>query len=368
MTTKTFSINVGASEAGTRLDKFLAKRFPDHSRNYFQQLIKKGKISVNENPADKDASLKPDDLVLGELEPVGEISIAPDSSVKFKVIRDAKEFAVVEKPAGLVTHPSATHKRGTLVNGLLARWPEIAGVGEDPSRPGIVHRLDKETSGLMVVAKTQPMYLWLKKQFQDRKVEKKYIALVFGKMSQKEGEISVEIARHKTKQITVPVANKSSTFLLSIKPNTRCSGKVLDKGFSGNAYKSRKASTGFKILDFYPVRSSRAAVLWTRAIGASATSNGVYDGFTLVEVTPKTGRMHQIRVHFKHIGHPLAGDKTYASKRVLSALPMERHFLHAGYLAFDLPSGEKAEFSSDLPADLKVILNGLARAKFLDKD
>jgi len=343
MTTKTFSINVGASEAGTRLDKFLAKRFPDHSRNYFQQLIKKGKISVNENPADKDASLKPDDLVLGELEPVGEISIAPDSSVKFKVIRDAKEFAVVEKLAGLVTHPSATHKRGTLVNGLLARWPEIAGVGEDPSRPGIVHRLDKETSGLMVVAKTQPMYLWLKKQFQDRKVEKKYIALVFGKMSQKEGEISVPIARHKTKQITVPVANKSSTFLLSIKPNTRCSGKVLDKGFSGNAYKSRKASTGFKILDFY-------------------------DNFTLVEASPKTGRMHQIRVHFKHIGHPLAGDKTYASKRVLSALPMERHFLHAGYLAFDLPSGEKAEFSSDLPADLKVILNGLARAKFLDKD
>src|SRR3989344_4804818 len=334
MTTKTFSINVGASEAGTRLDKFLAKRFPDHSRNYFQQLIKKGKISVNENPADKDASLRPDDLVLGELEPVGEISIAPDDSVKFKVIYDAKEFAVVEKPAGLVTHPSATHKRGTLVNGLLVLWPETAGVGEDPLRPGIVHRLDKETSGLMVVAKTQPMYLWLKNQFQDRKVEKKYIALVFGKMSQKEVEISVPIARHKTKQIIVHGANK---------------------------VKSRKASTGFKILGFYPVRSSRATVLWTRALGASATSNGVYDGFTLVEVTPKTGRMHQIRVHFKHISHSLAGDKTYASRRVLSALPMERHFLHAGYLAFSLPSGEKAEFSSDLPADLKRVLAELAR-------
>ena len=315
MTTKTFSINVGAGEAGLRLDKFLAKRFPDHSRNYFQQLIKKGKISVNENPADKDASLKAGDFIFGKFEPVGEISIAPDDSVKFKVIRDAKEFAVVEKPAGLVTHPSATHKRGTLVNGLLARWPEIAGVGECPLRPGIVHRLDKETSGLMVVAKTQPMYLWLKKQFQDRKVEKKYIALVFGKMSQKEGEISVPIARRKTKQITIPDANK---------------------GFSGNAYKSRKASTGFKILDFY-------------------------DNFTLVEASPKTGRMHQIRVHFKHIGHPLAGDKTYASKRVLSALPMERHFLHAGYLAFNLPSGEKAEFSSDLPADLKKVLAGLEK-------
>ena len=347
MTTKIFSIRIELGEAGIRLDKFLAKRFPDHSRAYFQKLIEKGKVTVNDRPAEKDASLKAGDLVLGEFELVSEISIAPDDSVKFKVIYDAKEFAVVEKPAGLVTHPSATHKSGTLVNGLLARWPEIMSVGENSLRPGIVHRLDKETSGLMVVAKTQPMYLWLKNQFQDRKVEKKYIALVFGKMSQKEGEISVPIARRKTKQITVPHANK---------------------GFSGNAYKSRKASTGFKILGFYPVRSSRAAVLWTRALGASATSNGVYDGFTLVEVTPKTGRMHQIRVHFKHIGHPLAGDKTYASKRVLSALPLERHFLHAGYLAFDLPSGEKAEFSSDLPTDLKEILNGLARAKFLDKD
>ena len=112
MTIKTFFINVGAGEAGTRLDKFLAKRFPDHSRNYFQQLIKKGKISVNENPADKDASLKAGDFIFGKFEPVGEISIAPDDSVKFKVIRDAKEFAVVEKPAGLVTHPSATKKGG----------------------------------------------------------------------------------------------------------------------------------------------------------------------------------------------------------------------------------------------------------------
>ena len=315
MTTKIFSIRIELGEAGIRLDKFLAKRFPDHSRAYFQKLIEKGKVTVNDRPAEKDASLKAGDLVLGEFELVSEISIAPDDSVKFKVIYDAKEFAVVEKPAGLVTHPSATHKSGTLVNGLLARWPEIMSVGENSLRPGIVHRLDKETSGLMVVAKAQPMYLWLKKQFQDRKVEKKYIALVFGKMSQKEGEISVPIARRKTKQITIPDANK---------------------GFSGNAYKSRKASTGFKILNFY-------------------------DNFTLVEALPRTGRMHQIRVHFKHIGHPLAGDKTYASKLVLSALPMERHFLHAGYLAFDLPSGEKAEFSSDLPTDLKEILNGLEK-------
>src|SRR3989338_8246082 len=148
MTTKTFSIRVEAGEAGTRLDKFLAKRVPAHSRAYFQKLVEKGKVTVNGWPAEKDASLKASDLVLGEFEPVSEISITPDSSVKFRVVCDAKEFAVLEKPAGLVTHPSVTHKSGTLVNGLLARWPEMAGVGESALRPGIVHRLDKETSGM----------------------------------------------------------------------------------------------------------------------------------------------------------------------------------------------------------------------------
>lgn len=297
------------------MDKFLVSRFPDHSRSYFQRLIEKNKIAVNGRPVEKDTPLKAGDLVSGEFEAVSEISVAPDDSVKFKVVYDAKEFAVVEKPAGLVAHPSATHKFGTLVNGLLARWPEIAGVGESVLRPGIVHRLDKETSGLMVVAKTQSMYFWLKKQFQDRKVNKKYTALVFGKLRQEEGEISIPIARHKMKQITAPHDNK------------RFSGK----------YKSRNASTGFKVLGFY-------------------------DNFTLVEASPKTGRMHQIRVHFKHIGHPLVGDKTYAPKRALSSLPAERHFLHAGYLSFVLPSGEKAEFSSDLPADLKKILAGLEKS------
>ena len=204
------------------------------------------------------------------------------------------------------------------MNGLLARWPELRDIGEDPLRPGIVHRLDKETSGLLVIAKTQLMFEWLKKQFRDRNVTKTYIALVSGRITKSEGEITVPIGRLKAKQIAVSP------------PSTNRNKRV-----SGNVNKSRNASTGFKILGFY-------------------------DGFTLVEAYPKTGRMHQIRVHFKYLGHPLAGDKTYASRRVLNTLPLSRHFLHASALSFSLPGGQKAAFFSPLPEDLSEVLQELA--------
>lgn len=317
MTTEKFSIKIEKNEAARRLDKFLALKFPGYSRSYFQQLIKKGKVAVNGKIADQDFFLKAGDVVGGEFEAPAEISVEADSSIKFKVVRNATEFAVIEKPAGLVVHPSYTHKSGTLVNGLLARWPEMAGVGENAFRPGIVHRLDKETSGLMVVAKTQPMYLWLKKQFQERKVMKKYTALVYGEMKQMEGEISAPITRSGDRQIAISNINK---------------------GLSGKVNKSRNASTGFKILT-------------------------LYDDFTLVEALPKTGRMHQIRVHFKHIGHSVVGDKKYASAKALSRLPLGRHFLHASYLSFVLPSGEKVESRSDLSPDLRKALAGLEKSR-----
>lgn len=315
MTIPLSSISVPERDKGKRLDLFLAERFQDRSRSYFQRLIVEGAVRVNGNLAENQYRIKADDEVTVGFREEEEPSIEPDASVPFRVIADEPDFSVIEKPAGVVVHPSHTHKKGTLVNGLLARWPQIAGVGEDPLRPGIVHRLDKETSGLMVVAKTQPMFVWLKRQFQENKVTKKYIALVVGKMSQMEGEIVVPIARLKTKQITVGRMNK---------------------GVSGKVKKSRFASTRFKI-------------------------SGFYDGFSLVEAFPKTGRMHQIRVHFKHIGYPLAGDKTYASRRQQKLLPLERHFLHAANLSFSLPDGQKVEYSSPLPSDLKLTLKGLEK-------
>ncbi|MEK7097705.1 MAG: RluA family pseudouridine synthase [Patescibacteria group bacterium] len=335
MTTEKFFIKIEEDETARRLDKFLALKLPSYSRSYFQQLIKKGRVAVNGKTADQDYSLKVGDLISGEFEAVPEINVQADSSIKFKVIYDVPGFAVIEKPAGLVTHPSYTHKTMTLVNGLIARWPEMANVGDHSAirqvhsgeqsrttssgqsafRPGIVHRLDKETSGLMVVAKDNSMYLWLKNQFQERQVVKKYTALVYGEMKQMEGEISAPIARAGDRQIVISNINK---------------------GFSGKPNKSRNASTGFKVL-------------------------ALYDGFTLVEAIPKTGRMHQIRVHLKYIVHPVVGDKKYASLKALNRLPIGRHFLHASYLAFNLPSGENVEFKSDLPSDLKKTLSGLEK-------
>ena len=275
-----------------------------------QKAIEAGQITVNGKKTEKDYALKIGDVVSGVLELPEEPSIEPDPLVPFTVVHDAPGFAVIDKPAGVVVHPSYTHKKGTLVNGLVARWPEIKGVGEHSFRPGIVHRLDKETSGLMVVAKTDEMFHWLKKQFKEHKVAKKYVALVFGAMKQTEGEITAPIGREGTKQVTVFGSTKRSM---------------------GKDEKSRNAATGFKVL-------------------------GLYAHFTLVEATPKTGRMHQIRVHFKHIGHPLVGDKKYAPARLLRLFPLKRQFLHASNLSFALSDGKQVSFASSLPTDLEKAL------------
>ncbi len=297
-----------------RIDALLAVFFSQYSRAYFQALIAKGNVSVNGKNIKKDYRVRGGDEVSVQFSALEEISLLPDSSVPFSVVYDGEDFAVIDKPAGVVAHPSHTYKKGALVNGLLARWPEIKGVGEDPLRPGIVHRLDKETSGLMVIPKTQAMFLWLKQQFKEGLVSKRYIALVIGRLPKEEGEIIVPIGRAGIRQVVMSARRK---------------------GLPGKARTFRFASTRFKV-------SAR------------------YDGFTLVSVYPKTGRMHQIRVHFKHIGHPVAGDKKYASRARQKLLPLKRHFLHAEHLSFFLPDGKKAEFSSPLPEELRGVLNGLS--------
>ena len=317
MTTHPSFINISRDEQGKRLDLVVAAHAPEYSRAHIQRLVEGGYVTVNGKSAKKHYLVKPGDVIAVSWQGQETPSIAPDPSVPFRVVFENNDYAVVEKPAGEVTHPAASHTKGTLVNGLLARWPEIAGVGDDPLRPGIVHRLDKETSGLLVVAKTQAMFTWLKKQFQERTVEKKYIALAAGKVSQEEGQIDVPIARSKSRINPRQIAVSGS--------NTRDLRKE---------YKSRNATTRFKILH-------------------------VYKDFTLVEAMPKTGRMHQIRVHFAHIGHPIAGDKKYTPKRVLAALPLSRHFLHAAALSFPLPDGTIASFASELPPDLKTVLAGI---------
>lgn len=299
--------------SGIRLDKFLAEQLIEYSRAYIQRMIEEGNISVNEARKDKKYILKENDEIEVCFKEPEEISLEPDSLVKFKVVFENNDFAIIDKPAGLVVHPSDTHKKGTLANGLLAKWPKIKDVGEDIMRPGIVHRLDKDTSGLMIIAKTNESFFWLKKQFQEKKVEKKYLTLVFGQLKDKEGVISAPIARAGGKQVAIG------------------RGRVSKK-----AKKRREAETEFKV-------------------------RKLFNEFSLVEAYPKTGRMHQIRVHFSSIGHPVVGDKKYASKKTFQKMPFYRQFLHSAEISFFVPDGRKVSFSSDIPEDLASFLETLEK-------
>ena len=224
--------------------------------------------------------------------------------IKLKIIYEDKDIIVINKPAGLVVHPLKPEQDDTLVNELLAYCPEIKNVGDDPLRPGIVHRLDKDTSGLMLIAKNNQAFEYFKKQFQERKIEKKYIALVHGKVKDKKGIITKAIS-------------------LSRKDHKKRSA-LFDE-------KAKKARTEYKVLKYYK-------------------------NYTLLEVFPKTGRTHQIRIHLASIGHPIVGDKQYKFKRQVCPKGLYRQFLHAHYLKFRMLNGKIAKFKSKLPEDLENIL------------
>lgn len=224
--------------------------------------------------------------------------------INLKIVYQNKNVLVIDKPAGLTIHPIKSEQNDTLVNGLIASYPEIKKVGDDALRPGIVHRLDKDTSGLMVVAKNNTAFEYLKKQFAEQKVVKKYLALVTGKVKDKKGIITKAIS-------------------LSKKDHKKRSALLDDK--------AKKAWTEYRVLKSFK-------------------------DYTLLEVKPKTGRTHQIRVHLASIGHPLAGDKQYKFKRQPRPANLKRQFLHAAYLKFQLPDGKVKEFKSELPSDLEEVI------------
>jgi 23S rRNA pseudouridine1911/1915/1917 synthase len=241
--------------------------------------------------------------------------VEAEAGVQFRVVYADEEVAVVDKPAGLVVHPGAGHKEGTLVGGLLARFPDLAALvdaGVCPGdRPGIVHRLDKGTSGLLAVARTESAYHALVRQLSARTMERRYLALVEGAVVDDRGEIDAPIGR-----------------------STRTPTKMAVSA-SG-----RSARTGFTVLE--------------RRTSPRPT--------TLVELSLQSGRTHQIRVHMAAIGHPVVGDARYGAPE--KALGSGRFFLHAFRLAFDHPgSGERQEFAAPLPADLESFLGGLVDAE-----
>lgn len=304
-----YSFTITKDFSNFRLDKFLALQFPQFSRAYIQKLISDGKVTINKKIVKSNYQLKQGDLIKVNIVPPTKISLRPDSSIKLDIIYEDNDIIIINKPAGLVVHPSATHKSKTLVNVLLSYFPEIKNVGEDPLRPGIVHRLDKDTSGLMVVAKHNESFQYLKNIFKNREVEKKYLALIRGNLPDISGQINLKIFR-----------SKSS-------PTKQTTGKS----------KGREALTYYKVIKRFK-------------------------GYDLAEAFPKTGRMHQIRVHFNAIGHPVAGDKKYGRKNQIEGL--HRHFLHSYYLKFQLPNGQIKEFQVALPDDLEKVLKTLTEAGF----
>jgi 23S rRNA pseudouridine1911/1915/1917 synthase len=302
------SLVVAAEEAGARIDRYLAGVLPGHSRSQIQRLIKDGKVQIADQSVRSNRTVRAgDEIVVDVPEPV---SPAPQAeALDLDIVYQDSDLVVVDKPAGMVVHPAAGHAQGTLVNALLHQIKDLSGIGGE-LRPGIVHRLDRGTSGLMVVAKNDGAHVELARQFHDREVEKAYIALVWG-IVQPGRRIDLPIGRD-------PIERKK---------------------MSATARRARSATT----------RITKSLQL---------------PGVSLLHVAISTGRTHQIRVHLSAIGHPIVGDSVYGGLRrrvpgdLRPVLGLKRPFLHAARLVFHHPSdGRKMEFESPLPADLQSVLD-----------
>jgi 23S rRNA pseudouridine1911/1915/1917 synthase len=288
--------------ARLRLDQFLARELPKFSRSRIQQLIRTEFVTVNGSPArPRDLVRAGDRIVLNE-PPLEKIDIEPEA-IPLDVIYEDDDLIVINKPAGLVVHPGAGHRDHTLVNALLHRFPKLSGIGGQ-ERPGIVHRLDKDTSGCLVVAKNDEAHRGLSAQFAARSVEKIYLALVSGKLGRSAGTIKKEIGRHPVDRQRMSVRSR----------------------------RGREATTEYRL------------------IGSS-------NEMSLVECKLHSGRTHQIRVHLQHLGHPVLGDKVYGGR---FAKVLQRQMLHAWKLGFEHPrTGEWKDFKAKLPLDFEDAIKSL---------
>jgi 23S rRNA pseudouridine1911/1915/1917 synthase len=310
------TLTVPAEDAGTRLDAFLASSIEGWSRARLQRLIEDGDVLVNGRPSKASYKLRATDEIEAELTALPATSFLPED-IPIEVVYEDDDLIIVNKPAGIVVHPGAGAKTGTLANALAFHFQNLSTAG-GVARPGIVHRLDKDTSGLLLAAKTEPAHENLADQFRAREVFKSYVALVHGQLERDRGEIDEPIARdprHRTRMAIV----RSGRSALSI-------------------YRARER----------------------------------FNRFTLIDVELKTGRTHQIRVHLAWIKHPVVGDETYGSGRdntvadpkIRSQISkLGRQFLHAEKLGFIHPkSGERLNFTSPLPNELQNLLDTIRSA------
>jgi 23S rRNA pseudouridine1911/1915/1917 synthase len=315
-----FRICVKSSDEGQRLDVLLASLLSDYTRTFLAGLIADGHVRVNGRPQKAGYRVKSGEDISGTIPKPVPIEFKPEP-IPLNILYEDDHIVVVNKQPGLVVHPAPGHYSGTLVNGLLHHCPDLGGIGGE-LRPGIVHRLDKDTSGTLVVAKNDAAHTGLSRQFKSRKVKKEYLALVHGHMKYPTGSIKLPIGRH-------PVDRKRMS---TVSP------------------RGRTAETQWKTRE-------------------------EFEGFALLEVHLKTGRTHQIRVHCSALHHPIVGDKVYGPRKpekiiaanrsqtdtILQILKsVKRQMLHAWRLGFQHPhTGEAVSFDSPLPEDMGTVIQRL---------
>ncbi len=311
---ESLALTVALEDAGSRLDQVLA-RATTLTRSRLQKLLKAGLVRVNGRERPASFRVRGGEAIALELPPPEPSPLLPEPR-PLAIIYEDRDLLVVNKPPGLVVHPGAGHRQGTLLNALLHHCPELKEMG-GVNRPGLVHRLDKDTSGLLVVAKTDPAQQSLVGQFQAREISKTYLALVWGRLPEAQGEIKGEVGRHPTERHRMSV---------------------------------------------HPRRGKTAVTRWRRLREFPGP-------LTLVELTPHTGRTHQLRVHLASLGHPVLGDATYGggvsrlqgapALKSLKAL-VHRQLLHAWRLGLTHPrTGEELSWEAPLPEDFQAVVDNL---------
>jgi 23S rRNA pseudouridine1911/1915/1917 synthase len=295
---------VDEESQGMRIDKYLSLVMEDRSRSFIQGLINDGKVTVNNKKVKSNQKLKKNDLIEGLIWELEEEKVEAEN-IPLDILYEDSDIIVVNKAQGMVVHPAAGNTSGTLVNALLYRSKELSRINGD-IRPGIVHRIDKDTSGILVVAKNDDSHMKLAEQLKDHSMTRVYLALVEGVIKNDKGTVDANLGRH-------PIDRKKMA--------------VVKEG--------RRAITHYKVLERF-------------------------DKYTLVECRLETGRTHQIRVHMAHIGHPVVGDPVYGYKK--QRFNLEGQLLHAKMLGFIHPStGKYLEFQEDLPLYFKRVLEILRK-------
>jgi 23S rRNA pseudouridine1911/1915/1917 synthase len=294
-------LEASGSDSGKRLDLFLHERLPEYSRARLQEWIKAGRVRVNDTPQKRSYLLHGSEAIDVEPAELPPLHAQPED-LPLEILYEDADVIAVNKPAGMVVHSGAGRHSGTLVNALLHRFRKLSTVG-GALRPGIVHRLDRLTSGVILVARSDKSHRHLAEQFSSRQVEKVYIALVHGRVKTDRGKVTTPITRDPVRRVRMTARLASG----------------------------RSAISEYKVL-------------------------GRFDEFTLLEVRIGTGRTHQIRVHLASIGHPVAGDKLYGAP----ASALDRYFLHAQRITFTSPSsGDRTTVEAPLPAELQQYLDNL---------